>query len=123
MLVLDDCGFAQLGCFGAEIETPTIDRLAQDGVRMNSFHVTALCSRSGSGSHPQGAAECDQAITMIRDQQQATPGKPFFMYFATTTPHSPHHVPREWSDRYRGRFDTRVDDAITCGSYGTTDAP
>ena len=54
MVVLDDCGFAQLGCFGAEIETPTIDRLAQDGVRMNSFHVTALCSRSGSGSHPKG---------------------------------------------------------------------
>jgi arylsulfatase A-like enzyme len=46
MVVLDDCGFAQLGCFGSEIETTTIDGLAQDGVRMNAFHVTALGSPS-----------------------------------------------------------------------------
>jgi len=44
MVVLDDLGFAQLGCFGSEIATPAIDRLAAGGLRYNRFHVTALCS-------------------------------------------------------------------------------
>jgi arylsulfatase A-like enzyme len=190
--------------FGSEIETPTIDGLAQDGLRFNAFHVTALCSptraclltgrnhhavgmglfpeipgaaRGYSGRLPNGVwtlaaalrnagyntfavgkwhliprgelsasgpftrsplglgferyygflgAEAnqwsptlvadnhaipapanvgngyhltedlaDQAFTMIRDQQQATPGKPFFLYFATAAPHAPHHVARQ----------------------------
>ena len=44
LIVLDDTGFAQLGCFGSGIETPHIDRLAANGLRYNRFHVTALCS-------------------------------------------------------------------------------
>ncbi|MFC0863201.1 arylsulfatase [Sphaerimonospora cavernae] len=44
MIVLDDTGFAQLGCYGSDIETPNIDRLADEGLRYNNFHVTALCS-------------------------------------------------------------------------------
>jgi arylsulfatase len=44
LVVLDDTGFAQLGCFGSGIETPHIDRLAANGLRYNRFHVTALCS-------------------------------------------------------------------------------
>ena len=44
LVVLDDTGFAQLGCFGSGIETPNIDRLAANGLRYNRFHVTALCS-------------------------------------------------------------------------------
>src|SRR5262249_14338121 len=44
MVVLDDLGFAQLGCFGSEIATPAVDRLAAGGLRYNRFHVTALCS-------------------------------------------------------------------------------
>jgi arylsulfatase A-like enzyme len=43
-IVLDDVGFAQLGCFGSIIATPNTDRLAAGGVRYNRFHVTALCS-------------------------------------------------------------------------------
>lgn len=43
-VVLDDCGFAQLGCYGASIETPAIDRLAGGGLRYTNFHVTAMCS-------------------------------------------------------------------------------
>ncbi|GAA3382666.1 arylsulfatase [Cryptosporangium minutisporangium] len=45
-IVLDDTGFAQLGCYGSDIATPHIDRLAADGLRYNRFHVTALCSPS-----------------------------------------------------------------------------
>ena len=44
MIVLDDVGFAQLGCYGSDIATPHIDALAAGGVRMGNFHTTALCS-------------------------------------------------------------------------------
>ena len=44
LIVLDDVGFAQLGCYGSDIDTPTIDGLALGGVRLNNFHTTALCS-------------------------------------------------------------------------------
>ena len=43
-LVLDDVGFADLGCYGSEIETPSIDRLAAGGLRYANFHTTAMCS-------------------------------------------------------------------------------
>ncbi|MFN8024669.1 MAG: arylsulfatase [Acidimicrobiales bacterium] len=44
VVVLDDTGFAHLGCFGSDIETPNIDRLAAGGLRFTNFHTTALCS-------------------------------------------------------------------------------
>ena len=44
VIVLDDLGFAQLGCFGSDIATPAIDGLAAGGLRYSRFHVTALCS-------------------------------------------------------------------------------
>src|ERR671931_2452770 len=44
VIVLDDVGYAQLGCYGSDIETPNIDRLAANGVRLSNFHTTALCS-------------------------------------------------------------------------------
>ena len=43
-IVLDDVGFADLGCYGSEIATPSMDRLAANGVRYSNFHVTAMCS-------------------------------------------------------------------------------
>ena len=44
IILLDDTGFAQLGCFGSEIDTPNIDALASRGLRFTNFHVTPLCS-------------------------------------------------------------------------------
>ena len=214
LIVLDDLGFAQLGCFGADIDTPAIDAVAAEGVRLNRFHVTALCSptraclltgrnhhavgmgfltdvpiglpgytariprRAGTlprllrdagystfavgkwhlaprweqsasgpfdrwplglgferyygflnGDTNQWTPElvrdngfidpprrpeagyhlsedlADQAIRLIQDQQQATPEKPFFLYFAPGATHAPHHAPADWIARYRGRFD------------------
>ncbi len=214
LIVLDDLGYGQLGCFGSDIDTPNVDRLAADGLRYRSFHVTALCSPTraclltGRNHHsvgmgfltdipmgfpgytgriPRSAAAlprilrdagystmavgkwhltprweqsasgpfelwplglgferhygflagdtnqwtpalvrdnqfidpprtpdqgyhltedlADAAIRMIQDQKQATPNKPFFCYFATGAMHAPHQAPREWIDRYRGRFD------------------
>ncbi len=44
VIVLDDLGFAHLGCYGSDIETPNIDRLAAGGLQLTDFHVTPLCS-------------------------------------------------------------------------------
>ncbi|HET7651555.1 MAG TPA: arylsulfatase [Acidimicrobiales bacterium] len=46
VIVLDDTGFAHFGCYGSELATPNIDRLAANGLRYTSFHTTALCSPS-----------------------------------------------------------------------------
>lgn len=214
VVLLDDVGFAQLSSFGSDIETPTIDRIAGDGLRFNRFHVTAMCSpsraalltgrnhhavgmgmlcdfptgypgystrippsaatlarvlrdegwgtmavgkwhltprndRSAAGPYetwplgkgfehyygflhgdanqwtptlvrdnspvepPKGPEDgyhltedlVDQALRMVRDQHHAAPEKPFFLYFAPGTAHAPHQVPREWSERYQGRYD------------------
>jgi arylsulfatase len=43
-VILDDTGYADLGCFGSEIATPNIDALAANGLRYNNFHTTPLCS-------------------------------------------------------------------------------
>ena len=50
----------------------------------------------------------NQAIQWIRSQQALTPDKPFFTYFATGATHAPHHVPKEWIDKFRGKFDARL---------------
>jgi len=47
----------------------------------------------------------NQAINWVKAQQSMTPDKPFFMYFATGATHAPHHVPKEWADKYKGQFD------------------
>lgn len=44
IVLLDDTGFAQLGCYGSTIDTPNMNRLAADGVQFTNFHVTPLCS-------------------------------------------------------------------------------
>ncbi len=44
VVVLDDVGFAQLGCYGSDLATPALDVLAAGGVRLGNFHTTALCS-------------------------------------------------------------------------------
>jgi arylsulfatase A-like enzyme len=212
IVLIDDLGFGATNTFGGPIETPTMDKLAKNGLRYNNFHTTALCSptrmaiktgrnhhtaNTGSimetataypgntGSLPQSVAplaemlrlngystgafgkwhetaawetsvsgpfdrwpthqgfdkfygfiggETDQwapliydglkkvnppktenyhfttdmtnqAINWIKAQQSMTPDKPFFVYFATGAVHAPHHVSKEWSDKYEGKFD------------------
>ncbi|MGH9090968.1 MAG: arylsulfatase [Acidimicrobiales bacterium] len=214
VVVLDDTGFAQLGCYGSDIATPHMDRLAGGGLRYNRFHVTALCSptraafvtgrnhhavgmgfltqlpldlpgytarlprtaaplprvlrdagystmafgkwhltpafhRSAAGPFhhwPLGAGFeryygflqgdanhwapdliednhyldvqpepgppyhltedlVERARRSIVNQQNAAPGKPFFLYLALGAAHSPHHVADEWVRPYEGAFD------------------
>jgi arylsulfatase A-like enzyme len=47
----------------------------------------------------------NQAISWVRFQQALTPDKPFMMYFATGATHAPHHAPKEYIDKYKGKFD------------------
>ena len=212
IVLIDDVGFGGPSTFGGPIRTPTMDKLAQGGVRFNNFHTTALCSptrnalktgrnhhtvNTGSimetatafpgntGRNPNSVAplaemlrlngystgafgkwhetaawetsvsgpfdrwpthqgfdkfygfiggETDQwypliydgsikidppkmanyhftvdmtnqAINWVKAQQSMTPDKPFFVYFATGATHAPHHVPKEWADKYKGQYD------------------
>jgi arylsulfatase A-like enzyme len=47
----------------------------------------------------------DKAIAWVRQQRLLAADKPFFMYFAPGATHAPHHVPKEWADKYKGKFD------------------
>jgi len=47
----------------------------------------------------------NQAISWMKFEKALTPDKPFFMYFAPGATHAPHHVPAEWRDKYKGKFD------------------
>ena len=69
VVLLDDVGFAQLGCFGSDIATPHIDRLAADGLRYRNFHTTALCSPTracvltGRNHHNAGMGRINELAT------------------------------------------------------------
>ncbi len=217
MIVLDDVGYSQLGCYGSVIETPALDSLAADGLRYANFHVTPLCSPTrtclltGRNHHSVGMGRVaemvngfpntrgfaakeaanlaemlrphgyqtlasgkwhlasinetspagpyhhwplqrgfdrfygflagetnqwnpelilgnerieppkdpayhlsegiiDNACLWLRQLASADPDKPFFLYVAFAAGHSPHHVPREYADKYRGQFDLGWDD-------------
>ena len=47
----------------------------------------------------------DKAIEFIRDAKAIAPEKPFFLYYAPGACHAPHHAPKEWIEKYKGRFD------------------
>ena len=47
----------------------------------------------------------DKAISFIQDAKAIAPDKPFFLYYCPGAAHAPHHVPKEWADKYKGKFD------------------
>ncbi len=47
----------------------------------------------------------ERTIRWLHDQKAQSPDKPFFIYYSTGATHSPHHVPKAWADRYKGKFD------------------
>ncbi len=215
IVLIDDAGFGSSSAFGGPCQTPTLDKLAADGLRYTRFHTTALCSPTrqalltGRNHHSTGMGgitetatgapgyssvrpntmaplaetlklngystaqfgKChevpvwqtsptgpfdawptggggfeyfygflggeanqwyptlyegttpvenkktpeqgyhlvtdmtDKAIKWIAQQKALTPDKPFFIYFAPGATHAPHHVPKEWADKYKGKFD------------------
>ena len=212
VVLIDDIGFGATSTFGGAINTPTFDKLADNGLRFNRFHTTALCSPtrasllSGRNHHnvnvgsvmevatgfygnqgirPDNAkyfAETlrlngystaafgkwhetatwevsvsgpfarwptnsgfdkfygfiggetnqwdpvifdgvtkvakkdnedyhfttdmtNEAIEWVKFQKAMTPDKPFLVYYATGATHAPHHAPKEWIEKYKGKFD------------------
>lgn len=47
----------------------------------------------------------DDAIEWLKEHKALAPDKPFFMYWASGASHGPHHVPKQWADKYKGKFD------------------
>ena len=45
IILMDDVGFGQASTFGGEVNTPTLSRLAEQGISYNTFHTTSICSR------------------------------------------------------------------------------
>lgn len=212
VILIDDMGFGVSEAFGGPITTPTMDNLAENGLKYNRFHTTALCSPTrvalltgynhhsnnmgsicetattfpgNTGVRPQSITPMaevlrqngyntaafgkyhetppweisnsgpmdrwpthsgfekfygfiggetnqwapliydgstlvetpedpnyhftvdmtNQAISWVRFQQALSPDKPFFMYYAPGATHAPHHVPKEWAEKYKGKFD------------------
>lgn len=212
VILIDDMGFGVSETFGGPITTPTMDKLARNGLKYTRFHTTALCSptrvalltgynhhsnnmgaiteaattfpgntgvrpqtitpmaevlrQNGyntaafgkyhetppweiSNSGPQDrwptrsgfekfygfiggetnqwapliydgvtlvetpedpdyhftADMTNQAISWVRYQKALSPDKPFFIYYAPGATHAPHHVPKEWIEKYKGKFD------------------
>jgi len=212
IILIDDLGFGATETFGGPIPTPTLERLAKNGLRYNNFHTTALSSptraalKSGRNHHtvnmgfvtematgfpgatgqiPNATAPVaemlrqngystaafgkwhetaawetsvsgpfdrwpthqgmdkfygfiggetnqwapylydgvtqvelpngsnyhfmtdmtDKAVAWIKYQKAMTPDKPLFVYFAPGATHAPHHVPKEWIAKWKGKFD------------------
>jgi arylsulfatase A-like enzyme len=212
LILLDDTGFGQYATFGGGVPSPTIDRLAKEGLRYNRFHTTALCSPTRAalltGRNHHSAASgvitetatgydgytgiipkscgtmgevlrqngymtawigknhntppwetsaagpfdrwpngfgfdyfygfnagdtnqwnpilfenrnlvpassdpdyhltpdlADHAIAWVRQVKSISPDRPFFLYVAPGANHSPHHAPKEWIEKFKGKFD------------------
>jgi len=77
LIVVDDMGFADLGAFGGEIETPNLDRLANHGIRFTNFHTSTACSPSramlltGVDSHRAGLGNM---LEELSPNQKGRPG-------------------------------------------------
>jgi arylsulfatase A-like enzyme len=61
--------------------------------------------RSPEEGYHFGEDITDKALEFIKDAKALAPDKPFFLYYAPGACHAPHHAPKEWSDRFKGRFD------------------
>ena len=85
-----------------------LHRRRDEPVRAGDLPATP-CRSSRTGRAEEGyhftEDMTDQAIEWIRQQKALMPDKPFFIYYAPGATHAPHHVPTEWSDKYKGTFD------------------
>ena len=81
IVLLDDTGFAQFGCYGSDIDTPNIDALAADGVQFTNFHVAPVCS-------PTRAA-------LLTGRSQHAVGMRGLAEWVTGFPHATGHISNE----------------------------
>lgn len=84
LIVVDDLGYTDLGIFGGEIQTPTLDRLAREGVMLTNFHAGAVCSPtramllSGTDNHLAGLGNMAEAMA---PNQKGKPGYEGYLNF------------------------------------------
>ena len=107
----------------ADQPSRTVHRLADRRRRISSTSTASSAGRTTSGTPPsiEGTTPIeppktpaegyhltedltDKAINWARQQKALLPDKPFFMYFAPGATHAPHQVPREWIEKYKGKF-------------------
>ncbi len=79
LILADDLGFSDLGCYGSEIDTPNLNRLAASGVRFTQFYNTARCCPTRAslltGLHPHQAHACN-IVLRARPAQGSRTGVP-----------------------------------------------
>src|SRR5438270_785039 len=96
-IVLDDVGFSAVGFHGAETNQWHPD-LVYDN------HPVDQPSQPEDGYHLT-VDLTDKALEFIMDAKAVAPDKPFCLYYAPGACHAPHHVSKEWIEKYKGRFD------------------
>ena len=86
-----------MGAESSQYEPPVYDQTTPISPHLNNpdYHLT------------QDLA--DQTINWMHRQKASSPNKPFFCYFSTPAVHAPHHVPQEWIEKYKGKFDSGWD--------------
>lgn len=129
ILLADDLGWADVGYHGGVIDTPSIDRLAKEGVRLENFHATPLCSptRAGlmTGRWPIRYGMGEAVITpwrkhglpttertladligreAVRYIEDSSVDEPFFLYVPFNAPHSPMQAKEEDIAKYEDRI-------------------
>jgi arylsulfatase len=88
LIVADDLGYSDIGSFGGEIATPTLDLLAQEGLRLSNFHVLPSCSPtrsvllSGTDNHVAGIGTMGELLT---PEMEGQPGYEGYLNFRVAT--------------------------------------
>ncbi|KAF5978088.1 Arylsulfatase [Fusarium coicis] len=87
VIVADDLGYSDLGCFGSEIATPNLDHLSQTGVRLTNFHTASACSPtrsmlfSGTDNHIAGLGQMTEHMARFMDKYKNRPGYEGYLNF------------------------------------------
>ncbi|KAM6521547.1 hypothetical protein FSOLCH5_006301 [Fusarium solani] len=87
VIVADDLGYSDIGCFGSEIATPALDRLSQTGVRLTNFHTASACSPtrsmlfSGTDNHIAGLGQMTEHMARNLDSYKGKEGYEGYLNF------------------------------------------
>lgn len=87
VIVADDLGYSDIGCFGSEIATPNLDRLAGTGVKLTNFHTASACSPtrsmlfSGTDNHIAGLGQMTEHMAQFKDAYKDRSGYEGYLNF------------------------------------------
>jgi arylsulfatase A-like enzyme len=87
VIVADDLGYSDIGCFGSEIKTPNLDRLADTGVRLTNFHTASACSPtrsmlfSGTDNHIAGLGQMSEHMARYKEAYNGREGYEGYLNF------------------------------------------